>query len=158
MSRKEENYWPVNSCPLACFSTFGTIGSWVGRKHLFCLGLFATPRKLGGFSLPHRGDFSCVFFHAPPTYGAIKAKLVAGVTKYFGGALGRRRRAWVGMTWQRPGAEGSSCFYEPGNCRLSSGCASCLLPNQGLGTVKHPKGHVAAARGGGSQQGTARNH
>lgn len=29
------------------------------------------------------------------------------------------------MTWRRPGPEGSSCFYEPGNCRLSLGCASC---------------------------------
>lgn len=56
-----------------------------------------------------------------------KIKLIASVTKYFGGgeALGRWCGTWISVTWQRPGPEGSSCFYEPGNCRLSLGCASC---------------------------------
>lgn len=56
-----------------------------------------------------------------------KIKLIAGVTKYFGGgvALGRWCGTWISATWQRPGPEGSSCFYELGNCRLSLGCASC---------------------------------
>lgn len=131
---EKENYWPVNNCPLACFSRLKTMFSKLAARSAlnicFASDYLQHPVNLVAFHSFAKG-VSPMFFPCVSNIWSNKKKKRNLAHSYcheifWGqGSLRRRCGTQICMSWQRPGLEGSSCFYEPGNCRLSSGCASC---------------------------------
>lgn len=83
---------PLTTAPRPIFPCLKQLAAGSALNICFASDYLQHPINSVAFHSPTMGISPMCFFHASPTYGAIKTKLIASIMKYSGGGKGTMER------------------------------------------------------------------